>query len=163
MYINKELITSDKMFKMPHGKFNELCNNLRPEQQEEDVKVNVSVLVRTDSTNEVLVSDNSILFTKEVNNTLTGYFALANSCGEILQESIHTKIQDIVKRTVLLPCGAFMYNDELHFYFNLIIKPDIKEYFNDNFENIENIKLLDLPNKDIIILPSLVITSNKEE
>lgn len=159
MYINKELITNDVMFKMPNGKFNELCNNLKKDYEDGDIKVNVSVLVRTDSTNEVLVQDDSILFSKDVNNDLQGYFALAKTCGVLLQENTNTKIQDIVKQTVLLPCGAFMYEQELHFYFNLIIKPEIKGYFIPSFENIDNIKLLDLPNKDIIVLPTLVITN----
>ena len=163
MYINKELITNDVMFKMPNGKFNELCNNLKSEYSKGDIKVNVSVLIRTDSTNEVLVNDESILFTQEVNNDLKGYFALAKSCGELLQRYTNTKIQDIVKKTVLMPCGAFMYEEELHFYFNLIIKPEIRSSFIPSFENIANIKLKDLPNKDIIVLPTLVITSNKEE
>lgn len=164
MYINKDLITNDVMFKMPSGKFNELCNNLKVESEEGDIKVNVSVLIRTDSTNEVLVKDKSILFSQEVNNkNLKGYFALANACGQVLQENTNTNLQEIVKKTVLLPCGAFMYKNELHFYFNLIIKPEIKSSFISSFENIENIKLIDLPKKDIIILPTMVITSNKEE
>lgn len=165
MYISKEFITSETMFKMPSGKFNELCNNLKETQEEGDVKVNVSLLTRTDSTNEVLVVGDTHVLSKEVRNDLNvkGYFALAKACGEILVENVHDKLQDIVKKTVLLPCGCFMYENELHFYFNLIIKPEIKDSFNHTFENIDNIKLIDLPNKDIIILPSLVITSNKGE
>lgn len=163
MYINKDLIKSDVMFKMPSGKFNELCNNLKVEYEKGDVKVNVSILIRTDSTNEVLVQDNSILFSRKVDNDLKGYFSLARACGDIVSATTNTPIGDIIKKTVLMPCGVFMYENELHFYFNLIIKPDIKSSFILSFENIENIKLIDLPKKDIIILPTMVITSNKEE
>lgn len=166
MYIRRELITEDVMFRLDGGKYNTLVNAITHDKtNEDDYEINIAMVIRTDNTNEILINKNgsSIVFTNKVGfNDMIGYFSLATSCQELLLREIAPKFRDNIediKKTVLMPVGVFLHDNKVYFYFNLIIKPEIKDHFNYDFINIDMDALNCLDEKTIIVLPTISIVS----
>lgn len=161
MYINKTEIEKSPMFRMEGGKFSLLVSKIKPEKEsEDDIEAVVSFIVRTDRTNEVMKHEDSVVFTNEIYRGMNNKYMSLMASSKVLLYDLATDefVTEDVKKTVLMPVGVFIHEDKLHFYFNLIIKDEIKHIFKYDFDNIEDLPLNKLDDKSIIILPTLVKT-----
>ena len=163
MYIDKITLKSSPMFKMEGHEYSRFLERLKDEKEhEEDITAVVSLVVRTDRTNEVLINQQSLLFTNEIYGkakpTNDVYMNLLQTCKVILDDISTGFTSDTIRNTVVMPVGVFLDDNKMHFYFNLIIKEELKDLFYYEFINIEDLALNDINDKSIIVLPTLVKT-----
>lgn len=166
MYCRKE--TKETNFKMIKGEFNSLINSITTtKQNEDDMKVNVGVVVRTANTNEILINkEKQVVFVSPIlMETHVGYFALIETIKILLSEKFEgfkNITMEQLKKTMLLPIGTYLKDGEVVVYFNLIIDDGVKSVFanNDysyNFEKLDDNLLSNLNGCDIIIKDTLTI------
>lgn len=161
-------ITQETNFRMEKGEFNSLINNLTTtKQNEDDMKVNIGVVVRTAKTNEILINKEKqvILVSPIITSNHVGYFALIETVKDTLSntfEDFKNITMDKLKLTVLMPIGTYVKEGELVVYFNLIIDDEVKSVFVNNnysynFEKMDETLLSSLKGCDIIVKDTLKI------
>lgn len=166
MYCRK--ITKETNFRMAKEEFNSLINNFTTtKQNDDDMKVNIGVIVRTANTNEILVNKEKqvVLVSPIIMETHVGYFALIETVKNVLSEKFEdfkNITLDQLKKTVLMPVGTYIKDGELVVYFNLIIDDVVKSLFANNnysynFEKLDETLLSNLNGCDIIIKDTLTI------
>lgn len=149
-------------FKMVREKYNELVNSINENPTEESVPVRVGLTIRTMKTNRIAYVGESVLFDIEINpHNNKGYFSVIHSIRHFLLDTYGEKILPLIPKTVLMPVGAFMYNNEMILYFNLILEDEVEnEFITDNIkmQNLSNLGYLDEKSK--IIKPTLTFTTH---
>lgn len=164
MYIDKIALKSSPMFRLKGDDYHAILDKLKDEKEhEEDVEAVVSLIVRTDRTNEVLIDKESLLFVNEIYGKAektTNYMNLLQTCKVILDDIVTKDFKmEHIRNTVVMPVGVFLEDNKMHFYFNLIIKEELKDLFKYQFVNLEDLSLNDIDDKSIIVLPTLVKTN----
>lgn len=167
MYINKELVASTPSFRVTGTEYTETLKLIKNDKESDsDLEVAISLLVRTDRTNEVLlVEDNSTVLNLNAYGVVNPevpfdtYVNLMQSCKVLFDPLVTPEFTlKELKQTVNMPMGFYIHEDKVHFYFNLVIKEELKSLFTKPFIQIEDLGLKNLNEKSIIVLPTLVKT-----
>ena len=159
MYTNKHI--DSPQFGIRMEDYNSLVNSI---DIEGDYVARIGLAIRTTNTNKIIKNGDSVLFDIEINPFQNkGYFSLIHSIRHFLMTTFgEDEIPSLIPQTVLMPVGAFMYNNEMIFYFNLIVEDEIEENF--VVEGLKSTSLLELGNlddKSKVVLSTLPITKTK--
>lgn len=164
MYSNY-VLSKNPSFKMTKEDFNQLVNSLTETPEEGSRPVKVGLTIRTATNNLVAtktLKEHEVVFIHDLDPTLgKGYFNIINNLQKFLTETFGELTLDIIKKTVLMPVGAFEDEGDLIIYCVLVIQDEQLETFSTNdsikFIPIEENSLKNLDNRSIIILPTLTV------
>ena len=149
-------------FKMRKEKYNELVNSIQENPTDESVPVRVGLTIRTTRTNRIAHVGESVIFDIEIKpHTNTGYFSVIHSIRHFLLETYGEEVLPLIPKTVLMPVGAFMFNNEMILYFNLILEDEIEnDFITDTIKtrSLSNLGYLDEKSK--VIIPTLTFITH---
>lgn len=131
-------------FKMTGHEFNALVNTLEPKPTKDSMPVECNLVVRTTTSNEVLIHEDTILIDVTLDKAEPlGYFKVLYALRNCLVENFGDIPFEVIKETVMMPIGAFEFDSKVVIYMNLIIQDNQKEYFQNptwKFESIDKVK-----------------------